>query len=227
MVFITRAVEHTGGKLKNKVPDSFVKEMLVSRCKVWVWDFRCFRSVSSFILWPVVVCCGESNELRLWKPTFWVCKLNWKVDLRGLRGMKLLPVCRIEKQRQEILVLELVSFVARASLIVVKFLHTATWQSNAQKRQLYRCYMILLRYSFLLVSPVFSPSLQRISGKGNVWDNAAYTFGSYFKILKQQHDKSTKPLYDCTFDGRAVFAGPHLYKQWNYTPECIVSTPIH
>ena len=27
----------------------------------------------------------------------------------------------------------------------------------------------------------------------------------------------------CTFDGRAVFAGPRLYNQWNYTPGCIVT----
>ena len=34
MVFIARAVEHTGGKLKNKVPDSFIQEMLVARLNI-------------------------------------------------------------------------------------------------------------------------------------------------------------------------------------------------
>jgi len=61
--------------------------------------------------------------------------------------------------------------------------------------------------------------------KGSVWDQAAYVFGSYYRNLKVR--SSTSPLYDCAFDGRAVFAGPHLYKQFNYTPACIVSVPDH
>lgn len=34
MVFIARALEHTGGKLKSRVPDSFIQEMLVSRLNI-------------------------------------------------------------------------------------------------------------------------------------------------------------------------------------------------
>ena len=34
MVFIARALEHTEGKLKNKVPDSFIQEMLVARLNI-------------------------------------------------------------------------------------------------------------------------------------------------------------------------------------------------
>ena len=60
------------------------------------------------------------------------------------------------------------------------------------------------------------------SCKGNVWDTAAYAFGSYYKGLRKKSNK-VDPLYDCEFTGRAVFASPKLYDTFNLTKSCIVS----
>ncbi|CAE7037230.1 Herc2 [Symbiodinium microadriaticum] len=60
--------------------------------------------------------------------------------------------------------------------------------------------------------------------KGNVWDTAAFAFGSYYKALRQRSDKAD-PLYDCEFTGKGVFASPQLYSTFNLTKSCIVSAP--
>jgi len=147
MVFIARALEHTGGKLKSRVPDSFIQEMLALEANFQGLQETLERR-PSWATWDEAAACVPDKDAKA-------------RDIGAAIGL----VC---------------------------------------SKGVFDCGQIPDTCS-------------------NVWDKAAYTFGSYFKMLKNQHKKNTNPLYDCAFDGRAVFAGPHLYNQWNYTPECIVT----
>lgn len=64
--------------------------------------------------------------LRLWKLTFRDSKKLWNAVHLGPLGMRQLRVFPTKKQRHGMLVLPLVLYVAKASLIVVRFLIPAT-----------------------------------------------------------------------------------------------------
>lgn len=64
--------------------------------------------------------------LRLWKLTFRDSKKLWNAVHLGPLGMRQLRVFQTKTQRHGILVLPLVLYVAKASLIVVRFLIPAT-----------------------------------------------------------------------------------------------------